>query len=326
MARRVAGVSTIQLIVDPVGELGMKDLELLRGLEALEAHMLAYVDPADGVRILEHAISLLDVIKESRRALLGDDPADYRLPDVQGDVQDLLFLFESSGPNELRRLTTVDLSLSHMTFSVRWREATSYRPLMDHLRTGVERHLAGKAEIRATGSAPLGHLIVSVLLADLLKSFGTAFLFITVIMVFMLRDVKLGLLAMVPNLVPIAFVLGGMGLLGIPVDLNNLLIASIALGIAVDDTIHFLHHFKIGFQSTGDVEEGIAAAMHHAGRAMFSTSILLTMGFIVYGAAMNVAVQRFGLLTSATVLIAFAVDLIIGPALLRIAYRTRQPA
>ena len=63
-------------------------------------------------------------------------------------------------------------------------------------------------------------------------------------MIMMLRTLKLGLLAMIPNLLPIALMLGSLGMAGIPLDLNNLLIASIALGIAVDDTIHVLHHFQ----------------------------------------------------------------------------------
>ena len=129
---------------------------------------------------------------------------------------------------------------------------------------------------------------------------------------------------MVPNLVPIALVMGLMGLTKIPVDLNNLLIASIALGIAVDDTIHFLHHFKTGLMETNDCESAIGIAAHHAARAMVGTSLILGAGFLVYVAALNAAIARFGVLIGLTVLAALVVDLILLPAILRIAYGDRS--
>ena len=168
------------------------------------------------------------------------------------------------------------------------------------------------------------HSVVTTLLDDLLRSFGVAFIVITFLMIGMLRDIKLGLLAMVPNLLPIALILGVMGLTGIPIDLNNLLIGSIALGIAVDDTIHMLHHFGTAFRRTGDRELAIHESMRHAGRAMFSTSVLLIVGFGVYQFSTIVAVKRFGILIVATIATALVVDLSLGPALLRTFYGAKK--
>jgi len=108
--------------------------------------------------------------------------------------------------------------------------------------------------------------------------------------------------------------------LGVPLDLNNLLIASIALGIAVDDTIHFLHHFQSVYRNTGDRELAIEGAKVSAGRAMVSTSILLGAGFSVYLFASTEAVQRFGVIIALTLLTALVIDLILCPAILRLAY------
>ena len=147
------------------------------------------------------------------------------------------------------------------------------------------------------------------------------FLFVAVFMVFMLRDLKLGLIAMLPNLFPIALVLGAMGWLGVPIDLNSLLVASIALGIAVDDTVHFLHHFKEAMIKTcGDVERSIGLAVSTAGRAMVMTSIILIGGFAVFGFASTEASARFGLLTAATIVCALIVDMTVLPAVLRWLY------
>ena len=129
--------------------------------------------------------------------------------------------------------------------------------------------------------------------------------------------------AMLPNLFPILLVMGFMGLTGLPLDLNTLLIASIALGIAVDDTVHFLHHFRAAFTQSGNCEIGIEAASKHAGRAMVTTSIVLTVGFTILCFATNAAVFRFGLLTALTISAALLTDLLLLPAFLRWMYKGR---
>ena len=135
-----------------------------------------------------------------------------------------------------------------------------------------------------------------------------------------LKSVKMGLIAMVPNLVPIIFVMGFMGLTGIPIDLANILIASIAIGIAVDDTIHLLHHFRVHFDEYGNVEEAIRNAFEHAGRAMVSTTVILTIGFIAFSFATGSNIQRFGTLIALTAVTAMFIDLVFTPALLRTFY------
>ena len=320
MDENVGGVSNAVLVIKPDSERGMKDLPLLRGLEALTEHVFAYRDEESGEPVVRHAISVVDVVKETRRAFHGGGQAEYRLPDTQGELDDLLFLFENQGPAELRKLATLNLDRSHLTFQATWLEATSYKPLIDHIRTGISTHVGDLAQIRGTGMTFLSYRIVDTLLSDLIRSFATAFVCITILMLFMLGDLKLGLVAMLPNLFPIVLIMGGMGLTGIPIDLNNLLIASIALGIAVDDTIHFLHHFKTAFATTADCEQALVAARHHAGRAMFSTSVLLSTGFGVYLFALNNGVARFGSLIGLTVVVALLVDLIVLPALLRHLY------
>ena len=105
----------------------------------------------------------------------------------------------------------------------------------------------------------------------------------------------------------------------------NILIASIALGIAVDDTIHFLHHFQDHYKKEGDTEAAILHSMAHSGRALVVTSIILCAGFFVYIAATMVNMQRFGALIGITVIMALLLDLIVTPALLRTFYKTNEP-
>ena len=111
-----------------------------------------------------------------------------------------------------------------------------------------------------------------------------------------------------------------MATVGIPIDMVNILIASIAIGIAVDDTIHMLHHFRAHFDQHGNVEAAIDNAFEHAGRAMVSTSTVLGIGFFAFSFATIANIQRFGVLIALTSVAAMLIDLIFTPALLRLFY------
>ncbi|MGM0578452.1 MAG: efflux RND transporter permease subunit [Myxococcota bacterium] len=321
--RNLSGAASVQLLIRAGGERGMRDLELLRGLEDLEQHVRDYEDPAVE-DVVGTSVSLLDVVKETNQALHGGDPDHYRLPDTQRELSDVLFLFENAGPDEMRRLASADLRTSQMTFRVRWLEATSYGPLTRYVEQGIEEHVGDLADIEPTGAAYTLFTTVSALISNLIRSFSVAFLVITAFMMVLLRDVRLGLVAMVPNLLPIVLIMGIMGYAGVPIDMSNLLVASVAIGLAVDDTIHFLHRWKVHYDHQGDVEEAIADSLRHAGRAMVGTTLILGVGFFTYMAAELTSIQRFGYLTGLATLMALLVDITFGPALIRTFYRSKR--
>ena len=164
------------------------------------------------------------------------------------------------------------------------------------------------------------------LINDLLRSFGVALAVITVLMLFFLKGVTMGLVAMVPNLLPIIFVIGIMAIVGIPVDLNNLLIGSIIIGIAVDDTIHLLHHVRAHLERGATIDEALEHARKDAGKAVVCTSIILFFGYMTFMAGSVVPIIRFGILCGLAIAMALLVDLIILPALLRLIYGQRRAA
>lgn len=237
----------------------------------------------------------------------------------------MLFLYENAGPQQLRRLATVDLRTSVMSMQVKWREASAYAPLVTHVEEGIARFVAplGPERLTAeiTGGAPMFHSVVTSLINDLLRSFGVALLVITLLMLLFLRRLSLGLLAMVPNLLPIVMVMGIMATLGIPVDLNNLLVGSIVIGIAVDDTIHLLHQVQVHLRRGAPIDEALEHARVDAGKAVVSTSLILFFGYMTFIAGSIVPIVRFGMLCGLALAMALLVDLIILPALLRLTYR-----
>jgi predicted RND superfamily exporter protein len=325
----VGGMATANVLIEATEPGTLRDLEVLRALAAFERHVLDYREPGTGAAVVKNATSLLDAVRETHRALHGGAPADWRLPDTQRGASDLMLLFENAGPAELSRLMNADATLAGMTFRAAWREASAYGPLIAHIDAGIARYIAplgDRVTARTTGGVYTFYSVVTTLVSDLARSFGVALVVITILMAFFLRNLRLGLVAMVPNLLPILFVIAFMGATGVPIDLNSLLIASIAIGIAVDDTIHLLHHFEAHHDRGEGVEASLLAARRDAGRAVVATSLLLMLGFFIFAGAEIEPVRRFGVLVGLTVVMALLTDLITLPALLRLLYRERSPA
>lgn len=324
--REMGGAADISLMIEPTGDRDMRDRELLLAMERLEAHILAFRDPKTGERWVGNIVSVLDPVRESWRMLGpagGERTAAAALPDTQQGVTDMFTVFESSASQHLRELATLDMGRSVMTIRVKWMDAFSYAPITKHIEVGIQRHLDGLAVVKPTGSALNTFRISSAVTTDMLRSFGLAFVVVTIMMVLMLADLKLGLIAMVPNILPIAAVMACMGWLGIPIDIGTLLVASIAMGLAVDDTIHFMHQFRASYAAQGDVERAIDHAFSHSGRALAATSAILLAGDLILLLAVVIMLQRFGFLCGLTVVFALLADLLFAPALLRTFYRSR---
>ena len=319
------GTAAVLLMIESKGERGVKDLGLVQGLEALEKDLKSFPHPRGEGTLVRNTVSVLDLVRESNQALMGGQPEHHAIPDDQRALTDRFMAFENAGPDEMKRLMTIDGTTAQLTANMRWMDATSYLPFKVFLEESIERNVPEElASVRPTGTMYTLLSSVGALIMDLLSTFGVAFGVISLLLILLLRDLKLGLIGMVPNLLPIIFILGLMGLADIPIDMANILIASIALGIAVDDTIHFLHHFHEHYQKVGDCEAAIRHSMAHSGRALVVTSIILCAGFFVYMAATMINMQRFGALIGITVILALLLDLIVAPALLRTLYPSKD--
>jgi predicted RND superfamily exporter protein len=320
----LGGTANVQILIDGTPQKGIKDRTVLQGIEKLQAHIVAYEDPVVG-NLVGNALSVVDIVKESHKVMLEDRPQDYRLPDTDRGVSDMLFMFENSGREQLRRMVTSDCTRTQMTIRMKWLEATAYFGLTAYIDEGIKKYIPEGARARPTGSVYTLVTTIGQMIHDLLASFGVAFVLITLTMMFLLRSLKLGLIAMVPNLMPIVLIMGIMGVVGIPIDMNTLLIASIAMGLAVDDTIHLLHHFRVNYEHTGNREDALRDAVNHSGRAMISTTLILMLGFLTYMSASMANIVRFGFLVGMTALLALLIDLFFAPALIRTFYsRTRD--
>jgi predicted RND superfamily exporter protein len=167
-----------------------------------------------------------------------------------------------------------------------------------------------------TGTVPLFLRTQHAVLVSLISSFALAFVLILAVFVVMLRSFWAGLVAMIPNIVPITVVFGGISWLGQKVDVGTMITASIALGIAVDGTLHFLTWVQSGMRLGQTRRESIINAMAHCGPALWQTSLTVALGLLVLVPAELLLISRFGWLMAAMIAVALVSDLVLIPQLL----------
>lgn len=169
---------------------------------------------------------------------------------------------------------------------------------------------------QVTGMVPLFLRTQQAVLESLIRSFGIAFAIIAVVIIVLLRNPLAGLLTMFPNLLPVAVVFGAISWAGLSVDIGTMITASVALGIAVDGTLHLLTWFRIGIREGRTRPEAISEGLAHCGPAMSQTSLAIGVGLLMLYPAELLLISRFGWLMAALIGTALLADIVLLPALL----------
>lgn len=171
-------------------------------------------------------------------------------------------------------------------------------------------------ELVVTGVVPLVYKAQRALLNDLVSSFGMAFLLIGVLMMILLGSIRAGLLSMLPNVFPAIIAFGTLGWWGRPVGIGEVMTASLALGIAVDDTVHLLSWFRRGVKQGLSRMEALHGAFEHCTVAMLQTSLVTGGGVLVFAFSRFVPTASFAWLLFVLLFLALAGELILVPAIL----------
>jgi hypothetical protein len=172
------------------------------------------------------------------------------------------------------------------------------------------------ADVRVTGLASLSNRTFLELIDSLTRSYALALVVISPLMILLIGSLRGGLVSLVPNLTPIVITPGMMGFLGIPLDLFTLLIGSVVLGLAVDDTIHFIHNYLRYLRASADPTFAVHRTLVTAGAALLFTSAALAAGFLVFVFAYLDNLARFGALVAFAIVVAFVADVVVTPALI----------
>ncbi len=319
---KMKGSATLELVVDTGEENGLYDPAVLQGVEALAEFAKNYRTQA-GLQLVGKTNSVVEVLKETNRALNENREEFYRLPDSRELVAQELLLFENSGSDDLERLVDSQFSKARLTLGVPMHEASVYVKFVADLQPAAQRALGGEVEVTITGTMRLFTKMIFTMMRSMVTSYTIAFVVISLLMILLIGSLRIGLLSMIPNLSPIFITMGVvMGFTGIPLDVFTLLTGSIALGLAVDDTIHFFHNFRRYYGEGCSAEEAVRQTFLTSGRAMLFTTLVLVTGFWLFMLATLNNVFNFGLLTGVALLLALAADFLLAPALMILILRT----
>ena len=310
---KLRGINTFEIVFDTGVENGVYNPEFLNGLESATAQILPL--QVDNV-FIGKVHSIANVIKEINQALNNNDPKFYTIPQNRDLVAQQFFLFENTGSEDLETIVDSQFRETRMTVKVPWENASKYVLLIPQIEQILNNTFPDSIKFRITGIGALYGAVLQEITASTLESYALALTVITILMVVFLGGLRVGLASMIPNISPILITVGIMGYSGITLNIFTMLVGSIAIGLAVDDTIHFMHNYKrYYFRYHGDSARAVRETLLSSGRAMAVTTLVLTTGFFVFMNSSMSNLFEFGLITGISIFMALLADFFLAPAI-----------
>ncbi len=280
---------------------------------------------------VRHVAVITDTFRQLNQSMHGDDPTAYRIPESQDLAAQYLLLYELSLPQGLNLNNQIDRSRSatRVSISAETLDTQEVLELNARAEAWLKDNAAHVADVNSTGPAALFAYIGQRNIRAMLVGTLVVLLAISAILLFALRSLRLGLISIIPNLVPAALGFGVWGLTVGQVGLSLSVVVAMTVGIVVDDTVHFLSKYRRARREYGqDTGEAVHHAFDTAGRALFTTTVVLVAGFMIFVFSPFVPTAQVGVLTAMIIGFAFIADLTLLPALLTVVDRdpTRRDA
>jgi predicted RND superfamily exporter protein len=306
------GIMPLEIVVDTKVKKGVMKLSTLERMNNLD-------ETIDEIPQLSKSISVLNLVKYSKQAFYSGNPKYYQLPNNQDKNWILSYTKNSTNNADLLK-NFVDSTGRYARITTFMKDIGTEKMALieDRIHQKIEKEfpkedydvsMTGKALVFLKGTKFLiNNLVISLSLAILLIAFFISFLF---------RSVRMILISLIPNIFPLLITAGLMGYLGVPIKPSTILVFSIAFGISVDDTIHFLAKYRQELKANKwRVKQSVYAALKETGVSMFYTSIVLFFGFLVFTISSFGGTIALGGLVSITLLFAMVSNLLLLPSLL----------
>ena len=290
----------------------MKSPEALQRMEELRARL-------ERLPFVKKVTSLADYVKRVNRELNGGAESAAVLPASADAIAQELFVFGLSddGRRELERITASDFSRAQMAVKLASMSSDLvFEQINQAEREAAEVFAGSGITPTVTGSGRIFATLDHYLVVSQLSSFATAFVTVFAVIFAVFRSIRFGLLAIVGNALPVCAVLGLMGWLGISLNVATVMVASVALGIVDDDTIHFIGRFRREEAHGAGIEEAIEAATMHEGRASLTTAVINSLAFGIMIFSSYKPTAWFGGLLAVTMLVAFLAEVLVVPAVI----------
>jgi predicted RND superfamily exporter protein len=305
----MGGVSNLIVLFDSGEEGGIKNPEVLQEIERIQTWSNQW-------QIVRKSYSIVDILKDLNQTFHAEDEAHYQLPESRALAAQYLILYESAGGAEADKYVSSDYRYAVLELRTALAPTSETQRLVDALNEELKARPLESSTSWLTGIGALWIQLLDYIISSQIQGFGLAFATIAVILCFLFGSLRTGLIAMVPNISPVFLTLGLMGWLGIPLDYNKVSIAAVALGIAVDDTIHLMSRVRYEFERLGNYHDALRESLHHVGRAVMITSVALVLGFLVLTLSVLDSQAVRGVLLATTIVAALIADFLLMPALI----------
>ncbi|MDZ7871146.1 MAG: MMPL family transporter [Rheinheimera sp.] len=323
MEERLGGVSLMDFAIESGVESGVNEPAFIAAIDAFGDYLQSLPE-------VKHVSRVSDTYKRLNKSMHGDDPAYYRLPESQELAAQYLLMYEMSLPFGLDLSNQLDLDKSATKVGITMQNLGSKEMTAIEIKAlGWFRQQYPQYQIEASSTALMFAHIGERNMASMMQSLPLAAVLISGLLMLSLRSWKLGALSLLPNMVPALLGFGVWQLLSGEINLGLSVVASMSLGIIVDDTVHFLAKYQHARQEGRSAEDAVRYAFHSVGWALVVTTVVLVIGFSVLLLSDFRLNSDMGLLTGIILLIALIVDFLFLPAVLlkldRKPYKTLSP-
>ncbi len=315
----LTGMETLEYSLSASRDGAITDPEYLREIEAFAEW---YREQPE----VSHVQVFSDILKRLNKNMNGDNPDFYQIPDDSDLAAQYLLIYELSLPYGRDLANRIDVSRTSTRMTVVLRSLTSQQQL--ELDARAQSWLSANSPMLAGSEATGVSIVFSHLFQSNIRSILTGTIIamglISLILIFAFRSMRIGFLSLLPNFIPAALSFGLWGYLVGRVGLAGSVMTAIAFGIIVDDTIHFLSHYLKARNQGANSAESVRTVFRTVGHALWTTTAMLTLGFLVFASSGFEISWSLGLLVSFTVCFAFIADVTLLPALLMTFDRTKS--
>ena len=306
------GIMPLEIMVDTKRKKGVMKLSTLKRMDALEDLIIEIPE-------LSKPISVVSLVKYSKQAYYNGNTKYYQLPTSQENSFILSYAKNSSSNIDLLK-NFVDSTGQYARITTFMKDigTDKMERIEENIQTKIDKVFPkDRYNITMTGKALVFQKGTKYLVKNLVISLTLAILLIALFMAYMFRSGRMIIISLIPNLLPLLVTAGLMGYLGVPIKPSTILVFSIAFGISVDDTIHFLAKYRQELQDNNwKIKVSVYGALRETGVSMFYTSIVLFFGFSVFTISSFGGTVALGALVSATLLFAMLSNLLLLPSLL----------
>ena len=318
---QLSGIYSFNILLEGPPD-SMKAPDTLRRMERLRERL-------ETLPFVRKVVSVADYVKRVNRELNGGDPAQAVVPADAAAIAQELFVFELSddGRAELDRMVASDYSRAQISVKLASMSSDLVFEQINRAEQEAATIFAGSGITpTVTGSGRMFSTLDHYLVVSQLSSFATAFLTVFAVIFVVFRSARFGLLAIIANALPVCAVLGLMGWLGISLNVATVMVASVALGIVDDDTIHFIGRFRREAAHGASTTQAIELATMHEGRASLTTAIINSLGYGIMLFSSYKPTAWFGGLLALTMVVAFLAEVLVVPAVITVLPRVFDAA